>query len=343
MKAVVFEQSLAIDAPNALFDAQLPMPQAQGHDLLIEVKAISVNPVDSKIRLRALPEKGEAKVLGFDAVGTVKAVGDNTCLFEVGQAVFYAGDVTRPGSYSQFQLVDERLVGNKPKTLNDAQAAAMPLTTITAYEMLFERLQIDVQNKHQSQPNVLLITGAAGGVGSMMIQLAKQLSNVTVIASASRQESQKWIKDLGCDHVIDHHKGIANELKRIGIEAVSHIASLTHTAQHFSDYVEVIKPQGKICLIDDPAEPLDFMALKAKSVSLIWELMFTRSRFQTEDMIEQHYLLEKVSQLVDQGKLKSTLQTHMGHINAANLIKAHARIESESMIGKIVLEGFHDQ
>jgi len=340
MKAVVFDQSLNIDSPQALFDDQLPIPQAKGSDLLIEVHAISVNPVDAKVRLRALPEKGEPKVLGYDAVGVVKQVGEDVSLFKVGQAVFYAGDITRPGSYSEYQLVDERIVGHKPKNVSNAQAAAIPLTAITAWEILFERLLIDVPAKHCQKPPVLLITGAAGGVGSMMIQLAKAKTDAIVIASASRDESQQWVKELGADHVINHHKGIKNELERIGIEVVSHIASLTHTHIHFDDYVEVIKPQGKICLIDDPTEPLNFMALKGKSVSLIWELMFTRSRFQTEDMIEQHHLLEEVSQLMEAGKVKSTVKLEMGTINSQNLIKAHKKVESETMMGKIVLEGF---
>ncbi len=340
MKAITFDLSLAIEQKNALFETQLPIPQATGQDLLVEIKAISVNPVDAKVRLRALPEKGEAKVLGWDAVGVVKAVGDNVSLFKVGQEVFYAGDITRPGSYAEYQLVDERLVGLKPKNVDYAQAAALPLTSITAWEILFERLLIDQISKYNTTPPVLLIVGAAGGVGSMMIQIAKAKTNAIVIATASREASQQWVKELGADHVINHHNGIESELKRLGIKEVSHIASLTHTHKHFDDYVEVIKPQGKICLIDDPSEPLNFMALKAKSVSLIWELMFTRSRFQTEDMIEQHLLLNEIRQLVDNGIIKTTLKQNLGKINALNLIKAHKIVEKEGMIGKLVLEGF---
>ncbi|NRB37671.1 MAG: zinc-binding alcohol dehydrogenase family protein [Pseudomonadales bacterium] len=340
MQAVVFDQSLDIQQSHALFDSSQPVPEASGHDLLVEVKAISVNPVDAKIRLRALPEKGQAKILGWDAVGVVKAIGSQVSLFNVGDEVFYAGDVTRAGCYSEFQLVDERIVGFKPKNLSNAEAAAVPLTSITAWEILFERLGVEKKSEYQSTPSVLLIVGAAGGVGSMMIQLAKALTDVTVIATASREESQQWVQELGADHVIDHHAGIADELKRLGFDEVSFIASLTQTDKHFADYIEVIKPQGKICLIDDPAEPLDFMALKTKSVALIWELMFTRSLFQTEDMIEQHHLLNKVGELLSSGKIKSTLKQHMGKINSENLIKAHARIETQTMIGKLVLEGF---
>lgn len=340
MKAVVFDQSLNIQQANALFDSTQPMPQVSGHDLLVEIKAISVNPVDAKVRLRALPEKGPEKILGWDAVGVVKATGADVSLFNVGDEVFYAGDITRPGSYCEFQLVDERIVGHKPKNLSFSEAAAVPLTSITAWEILFERLCIDQPSTYQKNPCVLLIVGAAGGVGSMMIQLAKALTDVTVIATASRDESQQWVKELGADYVINHHLGIASELQRLGIKEVTHIASLNHTDKHFGDYIEVIKPQGKICLIDDPSEPLDFMALKAKSIALIWELMFTRSRFQTEDMIEQHHCLNKVAELLDAGKIKSTLTQNFGQINSENLIKAHQAVESESMIGKLVLEGF---
>ena len=338
MNAVVFDKSKDINQPDALFNCQLPTPQASGFDLLVEVKAISVNPVDAKVRLRALPEKGEPKVLGWDACGVVVAKGENTRLFNVGDEVFYAGDVTRSGSYSQYQLIDERITGHKPKNLNHAEAAAVPLTSITAWEMLFDRLQINQVNSYQKTPNVLLITGAAGGVGSMMIQLAKALTNATVIATASREDSQQWVKELGAGYVINHHNGIQQELNNLGISEVTHIASLTHTHQHFNDYIEIIKPQGKICLIDDPSEPLDFMALKAKSVSLIWELMFTRSRFDCEDLVEQHQILQKVSELLDAGTLKSTLKQELGDINASNLIKAHKLVESGTMIGKIALQ-----
>lgn len=338
MNAVVFDKSQDINQPDALFDCQLPTPQASGFDLLVEVKAISVNPVDAKVRLRALPEKGEPKILGWDACGVVVAKGENTRLFNVGDEIFYAGDVTRPGSYSQYQLIDERIAGHKPKNLNHAEAAAVPLTSITAWEMLFDRLQINQVNSYQKTPNILLITGAAGGVGSMMIQLAKALTSATVIATASREDSQQWVKELGADYVINHHEGIQQELNNLGISEVTHIASLTHTHLHFSDYIEIIKPQGKICLIDDPSEPLDFMALKAKSVSLIWELMFTRSRFDCEDLVEQHHILQKVSELLEAGTLKSTLKQELGDINASNLIKAHKLVESGTMIGKIALQ-----
>lgn len=342
MQAIVFNHSLPIDQENALFETTLDTPTATGRDLLVKIDAISVNPVDSKVRLRALPEQGEPKVLGFDAVGIVEAIGKDVSLFNVGDKVFYAGDVGRNGSNAEFQLVDERIVGKAPQKISTAHAAAVPLTAITAYEMLFDRLQVDYKNHYNLATPVILIVGAAGGVGSIMIQLAKALCpEAKVIATASRSESQDWCKKMGADHVISHAEkdgGIQTQLIAIGIEQVSHIASLTHTAQHFNDYVEIIKPQGKICLIDDPATPLNFSALKAKSVSLHWELMFTRPRFETEDMIKQHHILNKVSELLDAGSIQSTMTKNLGEITAENLILAHSIIEEGTMIGKIVLE-----
>lgn len=342
MKAIVFTQSLPIDQDNALFETEMRTPVAKGRDLLIKVHAISVNPIDSKIRLRALPEKGDAKILGYDAVGTVEAIGEDVTLFKVGDKVFYSGNAGRPGSNAEYQLVDERITGNAPKKIDHAEAAAMPLTAVTAYEILFDRLQVDYKSHYNFGAPTILIVGAAGGVGSIMIQLAKVLSpEVTVIATASRPESQAWCKKMGADHVISHAEkdgGIQKQLKAIGVAQVSHIASLTHTSQHFDDYIEVIKPQGKICLIDDPATPLNIQALKMKSVSLHWELMFTRSSFETEDMIKQHHILNKVSELLDSEKILSTMTTHLGEITAENLIKAHKMIEGGNTIGKIVLE-----
>jgi NADPH2:quinone reductase len=341
MKAIVFNHSLPIDQPNALFVTELQMPIAKGRDLLVNVQAVSVNPIDSKVRLRALPEPGEAKTLGFDAVGTVTAIGKEVTLFKVGDVVFYAGDVARQGSNSEFQLVDERIVGRAPKNITKAEAAALPLTAITAYEMLFDRLQVDFKNRFSISAPTILITGAAGGVGSAMIQIAKALiPESIVIATASRPESQAWCTKMGADHVISHAKkdgGIAAQLASIGIKQVSHIASLTHTSQHFDDYIEVIKPQGKICLIDDPTEPLNIQGLKMKSVSLHWELMFTRARFETDDMIKQHHILNKISELLDSGKIITTATKNLGDITVENLIAAHAMVEKGDMIGKVVL------
>lgn len=341
MKAVAFTKSLPISDPQSLQDIELPIPLVSGRDVLVSVEAISVNPIDSKVRLRALPEEGEPKVVGFDAIGTVVEAGPECELFKKGDRVFYAGDVGRAGSNAEYQLVDERIAGFAPKSIDNAQAVAMPLTAITAYEMLFDRLSIQHKAPFITQEPILLITGAAGGVGSAMIQLAKiQCPNALVIATASRPESQAWCLEMGADHVINHHQGIQSELARIGIADVSHIASLTHTADHYPDFVEVIQPQGKICLIDDPAKPLDIQPLKMKSVSLHWELMFTRPRFQTEDMIRQHHILNEIALWLDDGRLVSTQRQHLGSINAGHLKQAHSLIESNTVIGKIVLEGF---
>nr|WP_064494920.1 zinc-binding alcohol dehydrogenase family protein [Pseudomonas chengduensis] len=338
MKAVAYYQSLPADHPEALQDVQLAEPTPGAHDLLVEVRAISVNPVDTKIRLGVAPENGAAKVLGWDASGVVKAVGSEVTLFQPGDRVFYAGAIDRAGANSELHLVDERIVGHMPGSLSFAEAAALPLTAITAWELLFERLQVAEGSADQGQS--LLIVGAAGGVGSILTQLARNLTGLTVIGTASRPETQAWVRDLGAHHVIDHSKPLSEELARIGIGQVTHVASLTQTDQHYAQLVESLEPQGRLALIDDPLQPLDVMQLKRKSLSLHWELMFTRSLYQTEDMIEQHRLLERVSDLVDAGVLKTTLGEHFGTINAANLRRAHALLESGKAKGKIVLEGF---
>ena len=338
MKAIAYYQSLAADQPEALQDVQLPEPIPGPRDLLVEVKAISVNPVDTKIRKNVAPQNGEAKVLGWDATGVVSAVGSEVSLFQPGDRVFYAGAINRAGANSELHVVDERIVGHMPKSLTFAEAAALPLTAITAWELLFERLQIAECNGDQGQS--LLIVGAAGGVGSILVQLARQLTGLTVIGTASRPETQAWVRELGAHHVIDHRQPLSAELERIGINQVTHVASLTQTDQHFDELVEALAPQGRLALIDDPAQPLDIMKLKGKSLSLHWELMFTRSLFQTADMIEQHRLLERVAQLVDAGTLKTTLGEHFGRIDAANLRRAHSLLESGAAKGKIVLEGF---
>ncbi|MDH1729798.1 zinc-binding alcohol dehydrogenase family protein [Pseudomonas chengduensis] len=338
MKAVAYYQSLPADHPEALQDVQLAEPSPGAHDLLVEVRAISVNPVDTKIRLGVAPENGAAKVLGWDASGIVKAVGSEVSLFQPGDRVFYAGAIDRAGANSELHLVDERIVGHMPGSLSFAEAAALPLTAITAWELLFERLQVAEGSADQGQS--LLIVGAAGGVGSILTQLARNLTGLTVIGTASRPETQAWVRDLGAHHVIDHSKPLSEELARIGIGQVTHVASLTQTDQHYAQLVECLAPQGRLALIDDPLQPLDVMQLKRKSLSLHWELMFTRSLYQTEDMIEQHRLLERVSDLVDAGVIKTTLGEHFGTINAANLRRAHALLESGKAKGKIVLEGF---
>lgn len=337
MKAVAYFQNLPIDHPDALQDIDLPEPTPGPRDLLVEVRAISVNPVDTKIRRNAAPENGQPRVLGWDVSGVVKAVGGDVSLFQPGDEVFYAGALTRPGGNAELHLVDERIVGKRPQSLDFAKSAALPLTAITAWELLFDRLGIAEGQADQGQS--LLVVGAAGGVGSILVQLARRLTGLTVIGTASRPETQAWVRELGAHHVIDHSQPLAAELKRIGLDSVTHVASLTQTDQHLEQLVEALAPQGKLALIDDPAD-LDVLKLKRKSISLHWEFMYTRSMFETADMIEQHKLLNRVSELIDQGVLKTTFGEHYGRIEAANLKRAHALLESGKAKGKIVLEGF---
>ncbi|XZZ03088.1 zinc-binding alcohol dehydrogenase family protein [Microbulbifer sp. SSSA002] len=337
MKAVGYQQSLPSTDQAALQDITLPVPQASARDLLVEVQAVSVNPVDTKVRKRASPDAGQWKVLGWDAVGIVKAVGSEVTYFEVGDRVWYAGDISRPGSNAQYQLVDERIVGRAPKTIDNAEAAALPLTAITAWEMLFDRLQVEVGKGANNKS--LLIIGAAGGVGSIMVQLARRLTNLTVIGTASRPETQSWLEALGSHYVINHQQSLSEQLSRAGIDSVDYVVSLTNTEEHLAEIIKSIKPQGKFGLIDDP-DSLDVMALKHKSISLHWEFMFTRSLFTTEDMIAQHVLLNELAELIDQGLIKTTMGQHFGKINADNLRKAHQLIESQSAKGKVVLEGY---
>ncbi len=337
MKAIAYYQSLPIAAPAALQDIELPAPQPGPRDLLVQVHAISVNPVDTKVRQNVQPEAGVAKVLGWDVAGVVKAVGSEVSLFQPGDKVYYAGSIARAGGNSELHVVDERIVGHMPRTLGFAEAAALPLTAITAWELLFERLLIAEGKADLGQS--LLIVGGAGGVGSILTQLASQLTGLKVIASASRPETQAWVRELGADVVVDHRQPLAQALKAQGIDSVTHVASLTQTDQHLDQLVEALAPQGKLALIDDPKQ-LDVTKLKRKSLSLHWEFMYTRSLFETADMQAQHTLLNRVAELIDAGTLKTTLGEHFGPINAANLRRAHALLESGAAKGKIVLEGF---
>lgn len=335
MKAISFTQhALTIDNPQALIDISLPRPTPGPRDLLVEVRAVSVNPVDTKVRAGTITK--EPIILGWDATGIVREVGAEVTLFQPGDEVFYAGSIARPGSYSEFHLVDERIVGHKPHSLSAADAAALPLTSITAWELLFDRLGV-VEGTGEGK--CLLITGAAGGVGSMLVQLARKLTRLTVIGTASRQETADWVRQLGAHHVIDHSQPLLAQLQALGVPEIDYVASLTHTEQHFAQLIDVLKPQGRLGVIDDP-ETLDVMPLKRKSLSLHWELMFTRSLYETPDMINQHHLLNRVSALIDQGVLQTTVGEHFGAINAANMRRAHALIESGKARGKIVLEGF---
>lgn len=337
MKAIAYYHSLPSTDPLALQDIQLPAPTPGPRDLLVAVRAISVNPVDTKIRSNVAPSDGQPKVLGWDVAGVVQAVGAEVSLFKVGDEVYYAGALQRPGGNSELHAVDERIVGHKPQSLSFAQAAALPLTAITAWELLFERLKITQGGASNGQS--LLIIGAAGGVGSILTQLARQLTGLTVIGTASRPETAAWVKQLGAHHVIDHSQPLLAQLQQLGIQQVSHVASLNHTEQHYEQLIEALAPQGQLALIDDPAQ-LDVVKLKHKSLSLHWEFMYTRSLFETPDMQAQHVLLEQVAKLIDAGTLQTTVGEHFGLINASNLRSAHALLESGKARGKIVLEGF---
>ncbi|MDB5600619.1 MAG: Zn-dependent oxidoreductase [Xanthobacteraceae bacterium] len=337
MRAVAYRQSLPITETEALIDVDLPKPTPQGRDLLVEVRAISVNPVDTKVRMRVQPAAGAVQVLGWDVAGVVAAAGPEATLFKAGDEVFYAGAIDRPGCNSEFHLVDERIVGPKPASLDFAQAAALPLTSITAWEVLFDRL--DVRRLVPSAANAIVIIGGAGGVGSMAIQLARKLTDLTVIATASRSETIAWCRYLGADHVIDHRQPLAAQVAALGLGAPAFVLSTTNTEMHFGEIATLIAPQGRFALIDDP-KTLDVVPLKRKSVSTHWELMFTRSLFGTADMIAQHDLLVEVSRLVDAGMLRSTMAESFGAINAANLKRAHAQLESGTTRGKVVLAGF---
>jgi zinc-binding alcohol dehydrogenase family protein len=336
MKAVGYQKSLPIDDPNSLIDFEAAKPEPTGRDIRVAVKAVSVNPVDTKVRKRAEPPAGEYKILGYDAAGVVDAVGPDVTMFEPGDEVFYAGSILRQGTNAQFHLVDERIVGHKPKSLLFAEAAALPLTSLTAWELLFDRLGVE-QGRREDRS--LLIIGGAGGVGSILIQLAHKLTGLTVLATASRPESIEWCLKLGVHHVVDHSRPMKEQIEKLKVPPVALIASLTATDKHFPALVDILAPQGAIGLIDDPAS-LDALLLKGKAASLHWELMFTRSTFQTPDMIKQHEILENVSALIDKKELKTTLDRVFGKIDAANLQRAHAAIESGRSTGKIVLEGW---
>jgi zinc-binding alcohol dehydrogenase family protein len=337
MKAIGFRIPQPITAAEALIDLEIPAPVPEPHDLRVAVKAVAVNPVDWKVRSSAQPAPGEARILGYDAAGVVESVGAAVTLFKPGDEVFYSGTLMRPGCNSELHLVDERLVGHKPKSLSFTQAAALPLTSVTAWELLFDRLAFPYGSKKPA--GTLLIINGAGGVGSILTQLARRLTGLTVVATASRPETIAWCREMGAHHVIDHHQPLSAELRKIGIAQVEYVASLTASDQHLPEITEVIAPQGKLALIDDP-KTFDIVGLKRKSVSVHWELMFTRSLYQTPDMIAQHLMLEEVSALVDAGVLRTTLHAEAGAINAANLKKVHAQVESGRAIGKTVLTGF---
>jgi NADPH:quinone reductase len=336
MRAVGYQTSLAIEDPAALVDIELPTPTPTGKDLLVEVKAISVNPVDTKVRRRDAPAAGQCKVLGWDAAGIVVGAGPEVRRFKPGDAVFYAGAIGRQGTNAEFHLVDERIVGNKPNSIGWAEAAALPLTAITAWEMLFDRL--DVKKPVPGVAPSILIIGGAGGVGSIAVQLARRLTDLTVIATASRQQTREWVSALGAHHVVDHTKPLAAEVANLGIGAPGFVFSTTQSQTHLAEIAQLIAPQGRFGLIDPPVTDLNqFMR---KSISVHWEMMFTRPMFETADMDAQGKLLNEVARLLDAGTLRTTVGQNFGRIDAANLKRAHALLESGRARGKIVLEGF---
>ncbi len=337
MKAVAYQNAGPLDRPDALTDVELDKPTPGARDLLVEIAAVSVNPVDTKVRKGVSANAGEWKILGWDAVGKVVETGAGVKNFKPGDEVFYAGDLTRQGTDAQFHVVDERIAALKPKTLSNTEAAALPLTAITAWEMLFDRLKIN-EPVPGAAPAILII-GGAGGVGSIAIQFVRALTDITVIATASRPETQAWVKELGAHHVIDHTKPLPAQIAALGIGAPGFVFSTTGTSGHLAGIVELIAPQGRFGLIDDP-ETLDVMGFKRKSVSTHWEFMYTRSMFQTADIEEQNKLLTEVAKLVDAGKIRTTLTDVLRPINAANLRQAHSLLESGKVKGKIVLEGF---
>ncbi len=336
MKAVAITHYLPVSDPNAFVDVELPKPVAAGRDLLIAVKAISINPVDTKVRKSKDTVEDPPRVLGWDASGVVESVGPDVTLFKPGDEVYYAGDITRSGSNAEYQLVDERIVGTKPKSLNFAESAALPLTSITAYEALFDRLGIDRDGANKGES--ILIIGGAGGVGSIGIQLAKA-AGLTIIATASRPETTSWVKELGAEHVVNHHEPMVEQVRALGFEHVDHIA-IFNDMRHWETTVELIRPQGKIVTIDDTELPMPMAGMKMKAASLHWEFMFARAMHQTPDMIEQHNLLSYIADEIDAGRIKTTVSTVLTPINAENVLKAHAIVETGQVKGKVVVHDY---
>ncbi|GAB5387451.1 MAG: zinc-binding alcohol dehydrogenase family protein [Alphaproteobacteria bacterium] len=337
MKAVGYHTAGAIERDDALIDIELEAPEATGHDLLVRIEAVSVNPVDTKIRQVRESENGQPVILGWDAVGTVEATGDKVTAFAPGDRVWYAGALERPGTNAELHLVDERIVGKAPTSIPSSSAAALPLTALTAHEMLFDRLR--VTDPVPGAANAILIIGGAGGVGSITIQLLRKLTDVTIIATASRPETQDWVRELGAHHVIDHRQSLSQQIADLGIGAPAWVFSTTHSGSYVDQVAELIAPQGRFGLIDDPQD-FSIALFKPKSVSIHWEFMYTRSMFGTQDMTVQADILNKVAGLIDDGSIQSTATDSFGSINATNLKRAHTLIESGKAKGKITLEGF---
>ena len=338
MKAVALTRYLPIDDPQSLIDVELPKPAPGEHDLLVRVEAVSVNPVDTKIRSPKPQVEAQPKVLGYDAAGTIEAVGEFVSDFKPGDRVYYAGDVTRAGSNAEYQLVDARLVGHAPKSIDLTDAAALPLTTITAWELLFQRMPFD--SEHGGEGKSLLIIGGAGGVGSIAIQLARR-AGFTVIATASRTETIAWCRSLGAQHVIDHRQPLAPQLAALGFTQIDAAVNLADTDRYWEELGTLLAPQGHVGLIVEPSGALKIGdPYKAKCIGIHWEMMFARPRFKTADQAEQGRILERVAALIDAGELRGTRTETLSPINATNLREAHRRLESGTSIGKLVLAGW---
>ncbi|MCX7567674.1 zinc-binding alcohol dehydrogenase family protein [Sulfitobacter sp. F26169L] len=337
MKAVGYKTAGALDRPDSLIDLEIDKPTATGRDLLVRIQAVSVNPVDYKIRQSRPPEGDTPVILGWDAVGEVVATGKDATMFKSGDKVWYAGAIDRSGTNAEYHLVDERIVGNRHRSVTAADAASLPLTALTAYEMLFDRLRVG--DAVPGAANAVVIIGGSGGVGSIAIQLLRAKTDMTVIATASRPETQGWVKDLGAHYVINHTEPLAPQIEALGTGQPGYVFSTTHTHEYIEQIAEFIAPQGRFGLIDDP-ETLNIMPLKTKAISTHWELMFTRSLFETADITRQHDILNEVADLLDAGKIKSTATEVLGKIDAATLKRAHATLESNKAKGKLVLEGF---
>ena len=331
MRAVGYRKPLPSSDPASLEDLEVPVPAPGPRDLLVRVEAVSVNPVDVKVRASADPG-AEPRILGYDAAGTVVATGSDVALFSPGDEVYYAGSIDRPGTDAQFHVVDERITGHKPRSLTFAQAAALPLTTITAWESLFDRFRLNPESS-----GVLVVLGAAGGVGSMITQLTRALTRMVVIGTASRPESQQWVQEMGAHHVIDHHD-LVGGVRGITPDGVTHVFS-AHTAGSIEDFAEILRPFGAIVAIDDPPS-LDILPLKNKSISFSWEFMFTRPLYQPVDLAEQHELLDRVAEMVDEGTIRTTLTRELSPISAATLREAHSLVEQGRMTGKVVVAGW---
>jgi len=333
MKTVGFKTSHDIGHEDSLLEFESVNPIAKGFDVVVKINAVSMNPVDTKIRaLTAIDTVlDEPKILGYDAVGIVQSIGSEVTTVSVGDRVFYAGDITRSGSNSQFQAVDSRIIAKAPKTLKDDEATVLPLTSITAWEGMFDRMNIKKDEK-----KTILIIGGAGGVGSIAMQIAKQTTNLTVISTASRNETIDWCKKMGADYVVNHRDLIAS-VKKAGYESVDYIFNLANTSSHWDAMVELIAPQGKICSIVDSTGSIDINKLKSKSVTFVWEFMFTRTMFNTEDIVKQHKILTQIATLVDEGKIKTTLSKTIEGFSVKSFKEAHKLSESGKTIGKIAI------